>query len=236
VQSREDADTQEWADKAGPSFRIEAGAPSQPSQPASTVANGPESFAVPEGPISIRHIRSAPVGSNSVQARPTRRTDAAATIRAFSVPNPETGCWVWAGIRKPHTARTYAFVKIGDARWLAHRLSYATFTGPIPPGMFVCHHCDNPPCVNPAHLFLGTSEENTADRHRKGRDARGERQGPAKLNEEKVREIRALLAKGEKQRDVARRFGVSQRAVQFIHSRRHWAHVPDAPTDGGVPL
>src|SRR5712671_18401 len=87
-------------------------------------------------------------------------------------------CWIWIGSR---VAQGYG--RIGDTR--AHRLSWAAFISPIPDGMFVCHHCDNPPCINPSHLFLGDHEANAADMVQKGRTHRpfGENNGSAVLTE-----------------------------------------------------
>jgi len=105
--------------------------------------------------------------------------------------------------------------------------------------MFVCHTCDVRHCCNPAHLFLGTSAENTADRHRKGRDARGhthgmtgghraargENQGASKLTEHAVREIRRLYADGIKSSKIAVLFGIDRTNVWHIVTRKSWQHV-----------
>ena len=86
-------------------------------------------------------------------------------------PDPNSGCWLWTGCRKP-SGYGNAYLRMGKRRARhtpAHRLSYETFCGPIPPGMHVAHKCDVPPCINPDHLFLATPKENVQDCIRKGR-------------------------------------------------------------------
>jgi len=107
----------------------------------------------------------------------------------------------------------------------SNRMAWILTKGQIPPGQKVLHSCDNPPCVNPRHLFLGSDLDNALDRNRKGRQARGERQGAAKLTEDGVREIRRAVEAGESQRAIARRLGVVQAQVSRVHLRKSWRHV-----------
>ena len=111
----------------------------------------------------------------------------------------------------------------------AHRLAWELANGPIPVGLHVLHRCDNPGCVRPAHLFLGTNADNCRDKALKGRSLRGERNAKAKLTEADVREIRRLgptVAKAE----IAQRFGITRQQVVHILSRAQWKHVRDEAT------
>lgn len=89
--------------------------------------------------------------------------------------NAETGCIEWVGARQ---ATGYGALNIRGKVVAAHRLSYELNVGPIPDGMFICHKCDNPPCVNPEHLFLGTNADNIEDMRKKGRAAWARREMP----------------------------------------------------------
>jgi hypothetical protein len=113
---------------------------------------------------------------------------------------------------------------------VAHRLAWELTHGPIPPGQFVCHTCDNPPCVNPAHLFLGSAADNSADMVAKGRQApaektarRGESHGRALLTAAEVAEIRSRYAAGgTTYRQLASEYGVGPPHVWAIVNRRVW--------------
>lgn len=134
----------------------------------------------------------------------------------------ETPCWIWqGGLDQFGYGQTYtggrnkARVKIST-----HRLAWITAYGPIPDGQWVLHRCDVPTCINPAHLFLGSNLENIADMVSKRRHAHGERNGGAKLTPDQVREIRA--AQGVYQRDLAKRYGVSQTTIHSIRAGHTW--------------
>lgn len=103
-------------------------------------------------------------------------------IDRLSVPEPMSGCWIWLGATKRNPAgHEYGRLMVGSRQdgtrrtVSAHRLSYTTYKGAIPDGLYACHSCDNTLCVNPDHLFAGTHQDNVDDRERKGRNhlARG---------------------------------------------------------------
>jgi hypothetical protein len=133
-------------------------------------------------------------------------------------------CWLW---RAAGHKSGYGNFYNGTRAEGAHRVAWAIANGPIPEGMSVLHHCDNPPCVNPAHLFLGTAKENGIDCQAKGRTTRGERNAHARLTTPEVRDIRRLVRSGISQRRVAAQFNVHFGTVSDIIRRRRWAHVSD---------
>lgn len=136
-------------------------------------------------------------------------------------PEPNSGCWLWAG---SSNADGYGHFGVGGSGKVrkAHRVSYEHHHGEIPPGMLVCHKCDNPACVNPEHLFLGTPRENSEDRDHKGRQALGIENGKAVLNDALVKYIRETPLS---ERVIANQLGVSRGTVNAVRSRRTWNHV-----------
>lgn len=135
------------------------------------------------------------------------------------------GCWLWRGT----TRSGYGLLVVDHRPKGAHRLSYQEFRGAIPSGMFVCHRCDQPLCINPAHLWLGTPAENSADMATKGRvvPPRGEKNGRAKLSSGVVAKIRHRLASGETQRSVAKSLGLDPSTISDINTGRSWSSVND---------
>lgn len=133
-----------------------------------------------------------------------------------------SSCRPW---RKATSHSGYGVIGAAEAnpkQLKAHRVAWELNRGPIPEGLFVLHRCDNPPCVNPWHLFLGTSQDNMDDMTKKGRQTRGEKTNTAKLTHSEVRLIRASSDRGAV---LARRFGVSKWTVYAVLNRVTWKHV-----------
>lgn len=107
----------------------------------------------------------------------------------LSTPEPNSGCWLWSGRAN---RRGYGVLYVRGKNLFAHRVSYEEHRGPIPPGLLVCHKCDNPPCINPDHLFVGTQSDNLTDMHRKKRHHAHRPEYRALLSR-KVREARARI-------------------------------------------
>lgn len=112
----------------------------------------------------------------------------------------------------------------------AHRWVWEQAHGPIPDGVWVLHHCDNPRCINIEHLWLGTARDNARDMVAKGRGVNnaGERHGLSTLTPEAVREIRRRAADGESQKRIATDFGITQPTVSKLLNRRRWKHLEEA--------
>lgn len=138
-------------------------------------------------------------------------------------------CWNWIGGR---TVDGYGRVNWKGKLTLAHRLSWEFTNGQIPDGLNVLHNCpdgDNPACVNPAHLFLGTQGDNIRDMFSKGRGnrAKGEQHSNAKLTEKEIKSIRQRFAQGGVTKcQLGRDFGVSEVLIGLIVRRKSWKHIP----------
>lgn len=138
--------------------------------------------------------------------------------------NANTGCWEWTCRRNKDG---YGTIGGGDYRFCraAHRSAYMQVNGPVEADKVVCHSCDNRLCVRPAHMFIGTQNDNIQDCVSKGRNARGEVAGPARLSEADVKRIRELYRSGGwTQRQLAEVFGVTQANISWIW-RHGWKHV-----------
>lgn len=143
---------------------------------------------------------------------------------AYYTVNEATGCWDWSGGR---TRGGYGATRYAGQQTGAHRAYYAHYVGPIPPGALVRHTCDNPGCVNPAHLELGTQRQNMADKLERARSARGERNGKARLTEAEARCIKAAYLGGVDRDAIAGVFGVSVQTVWEIARGKRWAHLEE---------
>ena len=146
------------------------------------------------------------------------------------------GCWEWKASRSRQGYGQFGMDR-GGPRWSnspAHRVAWEFTYGPIPSGLLICHRCDNPPCCNPEHLFLGTVSENAVDSVAKGRwmvhrhrnQPCGERNINAKLTEAAVRDIRRRYAEGGiSQQTLADEYGVGQTKISAVVRRQTWRHV-----------
>ncbi len=137
----------------------------------------------------------------------------------------EKGCWDYKGFKGKDG---YGQIKIGGKVRRPHRISYQIYKGKIDEGFNVCHSCDNPICVNPEHLWLGTPKDNMDDMLRKGRkaDKKGELHHLNKLKEEDIYKIRKLLKKKNyKQKQIAKMFGVDPSCICYINAGKRWSHI-----------
>jgi hypothetical protein len=147
-----------------------------------------------------------------------------ARFQTYYTPGAEDECWLWQGALH---VQGYGQIKLTCKRkqGYAHRIAYELACGPIPPKKQVCHTCDNPRCVNPSHLFVGTSGDNHQDMKRKNRHLFGEKNGSAVLTERQAREIFALLPLGISQRELATRYHVSQGTISKMSRGERWSHL-----------
>lgn len=139
-------------------------------------------------------------------------------------------CWNWKGSKQ---TQGYGKIKVGGRTFRAHRLAFELYIGAVPDKIFVCHKCDNPACVNPDHLFLGTPKQNTHDMLRKGRwvqppsrkpgTVRGSKNFNSRLKEAEVLKIKALLRDKVLNKDIAKRFDVVPKTISDIKLNKTWS-------------
>lgn len=137
-------------------------------------------------------------------------------------------CWTWKGAT---SNAGYGVFNLRGVYVLAHRLAYLMHTGTRPGQKNVLHRCDNPRCVRPEHLFVGTQGDNVADKIAKGRQPRGEQVGTAKLTTAAVRDILKMRQSGFSQRAAAARYGVCQSTISGIERSVTWKHVSGQNTE-----
>jgi hypothetical protein len=141
------------------------------------------------------------------------------------IPEPMSGCWLWLGCVNKDGG--YGLLTHHRRQYSAHRFSWLIHRGEIPPEICVLHKCDTPSCINPDHLFLGTTGDNSRDRERKkrGRTSRqfGEDNLQTKLTTD---DIQAIRADTRLQREIAKDYGIRQTQVSRIKTRQRWAHLP----------
>ncbi len=140
----------------------------------------------------------------------------------FAIRGAPDECWGWSG---SVDSDGYALFSVRGMGSRANRISYVIHNGPIPKGILVCHKCDNPECTNPDHLFLGTTQDNTADMVAKRRHRFGELHNKAKLTDIDISRIRELRANGLSQQAIANQYGVSQTTISRILLGKGWTHI-----------
>lgn len=145
-------------------------------------------------------------------------------LEANKIIDASIGCWLWTG-RKHHFGHGVVSLTAPKRNVFVHRASWEQRNGPIPDGLCVLHKCDVPACFNPDHLFLGTREDNVADRDSKHRMPRGESLSYTKLTEADVRAIRAAKKPGISYKAVAAALGLPAGAVAGVVFGRSWRHV-----------
>lgn len=135
-------------------------------------------------------------------------------------------CWEWTG-----ATTEWGYGKLGyrGHDFTAHRCSYEYAFGRLPDGMWVLHKCDNPPCINPSHLFLGAAKDNTADMYAKGRapriGAKGATNRHARLTDDEALQIRLDFAAGARPKDLADQYGIGSSVVNRVIRGVAWRHV-----------
>lgn len=139
-------------------------------------------------------------------------------------PEPNSGCWLWVGALN---TKGYGQLWHNGKLRFAHRLSYQNYVGPIAEGMDMCHRCDVPVCVNPEHLWPGSTSENIIDCVVKGRANRalGEQNGKSRLTNDGVRYIREMAAQGVEYTVIAKTLSIAPSTVGQVANGKSWIGV-----------
>ena len=145
-----------------------------------------------------------------------------------NIPHGGFGCWEWTSGKNGQGYGQFYLSSFPGRCVSAHRIAWILSLGKIPAGVLALHHCDNPACVNPAHLFLGTHADNAHDRDQKGRrlPPAGALNGNAKLTEADIQTIRDWDNSGVPRAEIARRLGVSPPLISRVMLGKAWKHVP----------
>jgi len=157
-----------------------------------------------------------------------RRMTFAERLEKNSIPEPNSGCLLWTGAIGTDGYGVFTYWEDGKSKTTsAHRAAWISKHGPIPPGKCVCHKCDVKLCIEDAHFWLGTNDENMADMVAKGRAAKpiGIKHPAAKITDDTVRQIRTSTDSGV---FLARQFGLSTANISLIRNRKAWVHVTEA--------
>ena len=180
-------------------------------------------------PVKEVHPANSPVhATKSLWLSDEQAAVARGVVRSKSMPEPNSGCWLWTGYA---ISQGYGALRVSGITYYAHRVSFTAHKGTIPSGLFILHRCDNTYCVNPDHLFAGTGRDNVRDSHKKkrrknlypvgGSSMIGECCPTAKLTGDEAREI---YCSSGNIKQIASRFGVSPSAVSDIRHGRSWRY------------
>ena len=171
-----------------------------------------------------RHYREFLRQGGSRVATPTRHYGKTPEERFWFYVQKGKRCWEWTGYKND---KGYGIINLRGERLMAHRMSYQLAGHTIPAGMYVLHHCDNPGCVKPKHLFLGTIADNNADMDAKGRARRVGAQSGARNPSARITEadVRAIRASDESAAVLGARYGVTYNHIWAIRQRLFWKHI-----------
>ena len=140
---------------------------------------------------------------------------------------PWTGCHIWSGSTNVGGYATSGRAQREQGTTIVHRALFNFVYGGVSSGLYVCHRCDTPCCVNPDHLFLGSPSDNARDRAVKCRSApkKGEQNGRSRLTNQDVKKIKSLLTTNLRQREIGEMLGVDQTVISGIKTKKTWGHI-----------